>query len=112
MRSGWDALVDDGNAFRGGTGFPDLAFPGFGAEAAEFLAQRRDPVGIGVDTLSLDPGDSADFAVHVGFLGSGRYGIECLSNLRSIPDRGATAFVGAIPFEGGSGGPCRVIATW
>jgi kynurenine formamidase len=112
MRSGWDAKVNDGDAFRGGTGFPDLAFPGFGAEAADFLATRRRAVGLGVDTLSIDPGDSATFPVHFGFLATGGYGIECLANLASIPERGATAFVGAVPFEGAAGGPCRVIATW
>jgi kynurenine formamidase len=112
MRSDWDAKVGNGDAYRGGTGFPDLNFPGFGADATEFLDARRNPVGIGVDTLSLDPGASQDFAVHVGFLGTGRYGIECMANLRDIPPKGATAFVGAIPFEGGTGGPCRVIATW
>ncbi len=112
MRSGWEDLVDDNDAFRGGSGFPDLNFPGFGIDAAELLMARRNPVAIGVDTLSLDPGNSATFDVHVGFLGSGRYGIENLANLGVIPARGATAFVGAVPLEGGSGGPCRVIATW
>ncbi len=112
MRSGWDAKVHDGDAFRGGTGFPDLAFPGFGEEAADFLATRRHAVGLGVDTLSIDPGDSATFPVHFGFLATGGYGIECMANLASIPERGATAFVGAVPFEGAAGGPCRVIATW
>jgi kynurenine formamidase len=112
MRSGWDDLASHNEAYRGGTGFPDLNFPGFGIEAAELLIARRDPVAIGVDTMSLDPGNSATFDVHVGFLGSGRYGIEGLANLADIPAAGATAFVGAVPLEGGSGGPCRVIATW
>lgn len=110
MYSGWAEKVADGDAFRGGAGFPDLNFPGFSGDAAEWLIRRRNPVGIGVDTLSLDPGNSADFAVHVGFLGSGRYGIENLANLDQIPARGATAFVGPIPWEEGSGSPCRVLA--
>ncbi len=67
-------------------------------------------VGIGVDTASLDPGNSTDFAVHVGFLGAGKYGIENLANLDGVPARGATAFVGPIPWEEGSGSPCRVLA--
>jgi kynurenine formamidase len=112
MNSGWDAKVFDTQAFRGGAGYPDLNFPGFGIEAALWLAERRDVAGIGVDTLSLDPGNSADFAVHFGFLATDRYGVENVANLSGIPPIGATAFVGPVPWEDGSGSPCRVIATW
>jgi kynurenine formamidase len=110
MNSGWQYKVADGDVFRGGTGFPDLNFPGFSADATDWLLSRRNVVGIGVDTLSLDPGNSTTFDVHVSFLGSGRYGIENLANLDHIPPRGARAFVGPIPWEEGSGSPCRVLA--
>lgn len=110
MNSGWADRISDGDAFRGGEGFPDLNFPGFSVDATDWLVRHRDPVGIGVDTLSLDPGNSADFAVHNTFLPTNRYGIEDLANLDHVPPRGARVFVGAIPWEDGSGGPCRVIA--
>lgn len=112
MDSGWSAKVDDAEAFRGGAGFPDLNFPGFGIEAALWLAERRNVVGIAVDTLSLDPGNSATFDVHFGFLATDRYGLENVANLNRIPPRGATAYVGPIPWEDGSGSPTRVLATW
>ena len=112
MDSGWSDKVGDGDIFRGGTGFPDLNFPGFSIEATDWLVANRDPVGIGVDTMSLDPGNSATFAVHFGFLATGRYGVENLANLHTIPPRGALGFVGPVPWEDGSGAPCRVIATW
>ena len=111
MDSGWDTKVGDGDAYRGGVGFPDLNFPGFSVDATDWLLANRDIVGIGVDTMSLDPGNSVDFAVHVSFLGSGHYGVENLANLRSIPTKGALGFIGPIPWEDGSGGPCRVLAT-
>ena len=60
--------------------------------------------------MSLDPGNSSTFAVHVNFLGTGRWGLENVANLGQIPPRGATVFVGVIPWEEGSGGPglsCR-----
>ncbi len=110
MNSGWAAKVADGDTFRGGAGFPDLNFPGFSADATDWLIQHRQVVGIGVDTMSLDPGNSTTFDVHVTFLGSGRYGIENLANLDAIPARGAVGFVGPIPWEEGSGSPCRVLA--
>jgi len=65
---------------------------------------------IGVDTLSLDPGNSTDFAVHYAWLPTGRYGIENLANLDRLPASGATVFVGAPKHRGGTGGPARVIA--
>ena len=112
MDSGWARKIDDPLEFKGGAAFPNYHFPGFGLEAAMWLAERRDVTGIGVDTLSLDPGDSSTFPVHVNFLKTDRYGLENLANLDRIPPRGAVAYVGLIPWEQGSGGPCRVIASW
>jgi kynurenine formamidase len=45
-------------------------------------------------------------------LATDRYGLENLNNLDTIPPRGAFAYVGLIPWQEGSGGPCRVIANW
>jgi len=112
MNSGWAAKVDDTLAFKGGASFPNYHFPGFSLDAAMWLVENRDVTGIGVDTLSLDPGNSATFPVHVNFLATDRYGLENLNNLDRIPPRGALAYVGLIPWQEGSGGPCRVIANW
>lgn len=110
--SGWASKADDPDAFKGGPSFPNYNFPGWSEEAAMFLAEKRDITGIGIDTLSLDPGNSLTFPVHVNYLATDRYGIENLTGLDCIPRCGATAYVGLIPWEEGSGGPCRVIATW
>ena len=66
--------------------------------------------GIGVDTSSLDPGNSTTFPVHVEFLATGRYGIEGLANLSEVRRRHRTVVVGVVPWQDGSGGPCRVLA--
>jgi kynurenine formamidase len=110
MDSGWAKKVDDPLAFKGGESFPNYHFPGFSAEAVEWLLERRDAKAIGVDTMSLDPGNSTTFPVHVMWLGNDKYGLENLANLDKVRPRGATAFVGLIPWEEGSGGPCRVLA--
>jgi kynurenine formamidase len=112
MDSGWAKKVNDPAAFKGGPSYPNYHFPGFSEEAALWLAEERDVTAIGVDTMSLDPGNSTTFPVHVNFLATDRYGIENLAGLDRIPPRGAVAYVGLIPWEEGSGGPCRVIATW
>ena len=112
MYSGWESRIGDAAAFRNADASGVLHFPGFGKAALDWLLAKRRISAIGVDTLSLDPGPSTTFDVHVTLLGSDRYGIENLANLKLIPPRGALAYVGLIPWEEGSGGPCRVIANW
>lgn len=107
MNSGWAAKVGD-PLYRN---TPDgaFAFPGFSKAATDRLAEMG-AAAIGVDTLSLDPGNSADFAVHYSWLPGGRYGIENLANLDGLPAAGATLVVGAPKHKGGTGGPARVMA--
>lgn len=110
MYSGWDAKWSDFDAFRGDPGDGSLNFPGFGIDAAEYLLTERDIHGIAVDTLSLDPGNSQTFDVHVAMLAAGKYGVEGVANLGSLMGRQATVVVGVPRWEDGSGGPCRMLA--
>ena len=112
MNSGWAARSGSVAAYRnvGADGLQH--FPGFSKGAVDWLLAERDIAGIGVDTLSLDPGRSQTFDTHVTILGADRYGIENLANLDRVPKRGATVIVGLIPWEQGSGGPARVFARW
>jgi kynurenine formamidase len=107
MNSGWAAKLND-PSYRN---LPDgsFAFPGFSKEATDLLAEIG-AAAIAVDTLSLDPGNSKDFAVHYSWLPGGRYGIENVNNLDMLPAKGATVFVGAPKHSGGTGGPARVMA--
>lgn len=104
MYSGWDAYVQT-NKFKN-----DFHFPGFHIEAIEFLLEERLIKGICVDTLSLDYGQSTDFAVHYRWLPANRWGIECVANLGQLPAKGATMIVGGPKINGASGGPSRVVA--
>jgi kynurenine formamidase len=112
MYSGWGAKVGDPDAYRGTDAAGTLHFPGFGLDACEWLLRHRRIGSLGVDTLSIDPGVSAAFETHHVLTGADRYGLENLANLDRIPPRGATIFVGLVPYEGGSGGQARVLATW
>jgi kynurenine formamidase len=107
MHSGWAVKVGDPSYRNREDG--SFAFPGFSKAAADLLMERG-AAAIAVDTLSLDPGDSQDFAVHYSWLPSGRYGIENVANLDLVPAAGATVFVGAPKHGGGTGGPARVLA--
>jgi kynurenine formamidase len=111
MDSGWAAKIGDDAAYKGGPP-GDYHFPGFGDEAIEYLLERRNAAAIGVDTLSLDNGPSTTFSVHVNWLNADNYGLENLANLDQLPPAGATAIVGVIPWQDGSGGPARVLASY
>lgn len=113
MYSGWESRLPLGQAaYRGVDASGGYHFPGFHVDAVEWLLEHRAITSIGVDTLSLDHGPSATFDVHHLLLGADRYGIENIAHLADIPARGATVYVGAVPLEDGSGGPCRLIASW
>lgn len=112
MYSGWGAKVGDPDAYRGTDTTGTLHFPGFDPDACEWLLRRRGIRSLGVDTLSIDPGNSTTFETHLILTGADRYGVENLANLDRIPKRGATIVVGLIPYEEGSGGQARIFASW
>jgi kynurenine formamidase len=112
MYSGWGARVGDADAYRNADAAGTLHFPGFSPEACEWLLRHRRIRSLGVDTLSIDPGNSTTFETHVVLSAADRYGLENLANLHRIPRRGATIVVGLIPYQDGSGGQARVFATW
>lgn len=110
MHAGWGARYADAAAFINQDASGVAQFPGFGLDAAQWLLAERDVAGLGVDTLSLDHGPSPNFAVHMAFLPTQRWGLECLANLGQLPPSGATLFIGAPKLAHGSGGPARVLA--
>ena len=109
MNSGWDQYVNT-PMFRNADTNGVLHFPGFHLEAVQYLLEHRDVKGIMVDTLSLDYGPSADFAVHFEWLPTNRWGMEAVANLGQLPAKGATVVVGSPKIEGATGGPSRIIA--
>ena len=112
MYSGWDAKIKDVKAFINIDSSNTMHFPGFSPEAARFLARERDVVGIGVDTISLDPGNDKAYQAHKAWLAAGKWGVECAANLKQVPPIGATVFVGASKVGGATGGLVRLIATF
>jgi len=109
MLSGWAQHVGDGAKYTGAVG-GTFHFPGFSAEAAEWLIKERSVVGLASDTLSLDHGPSKDFKVHRLWLPSGRWGLENVANLDKVPAAGATLVVGAAKVRNATGAPARLIA--
>ncbi len=104
VRTGWDRYVEDHERY-----VDALAFPGLDASAAALVVERG-CVGLGIDTLGVDPGSSTRFPVHHTTLPAGLWHLEGLVNLHALPARGALLFVGALRLVDGSGTPARVIA--
>ncbi len=110
-RTGWDARWSDEARYRNADARGVMHFPGFSVEAMAWLVQHHPGfVGAGIDTLSIDPGASPDFAAHKKLLGAGKYGLENLTGLGALPARGATVVVAPLKLAGGSGAPARVLA--
>ena len=85
-------------------------FPGFSADAARYLIEERKIAGLGIDTLSTDPGNSKEFPAHRIVLKAGAVNIENLANLDQVPTHGATLIVAPLRIAKGSGAPARVFA--
>ena len=95
---------------KGLEGLPELSFPGFSREVAEYLTRERNIRGIAIDTPSIDYGKSKDFWVHRVICGADKLALENIANLDRLPVTGATLYVIPMPIKGGTGAPARVFA--
>jgi kynurenine formamidase len=114
VRSGWGKFWPDRKRYLGADAPGDTAnlhFPGISREAAEFLAKRRNINGVGIDTASIDHGQSKDFIAHQILNGANIYALENVANLDLLPAKGATLVALPMKIKGGTGGPVRIIAT-
>jgi kynurenine formamidase len=102
----WDNPVSYRNLDKNGT----MHFPGFSFEAAEYLANQKHASCLGIDTLSLDPGNSAKFPVHNHELPRGLFFIENLTALDKIPAQGALIICAPLRIKDGTGSPARILA--
>lgn len=108
--TGWDKRWQQHDQFRNqqGDGLPH--YPGFSLEAAKFLVQSREVVGLGIDTMSVDIGATTTYPVHVFTAQHDIFHLENVANLAHVPPAGATIIVAPIKLENGSGAPARVLA--
>jgi len=109
LRTGWSSRWPDQARYGNEDASHTMHFPGYSAEAARLLIQRK-VAGLGIDTFSIDFGASKDFAVHTISHTAGNFHLENLADLSALPESGAFLIVAPIKLEGGSGGPARVFA--
>jgi kynurenine formamidase len=95
---------------KGLSALPELSFPAFSKESAEFLVKERNITGIAIDTPSIDYGRSQDFFVHRVICGANKLGLENIASLDKLPEKGAMLYVIPMSIKGGTGAPARVFA--
>jgi kynurenine formamidase len=115
LRTGWgerwpDRLSYLGTERTGPEAVAELHFPGIHPDAALWITDQRTIAAVGIDTPSIDFGQSSGFEAHVIIYGANIPGFENVANLDELPEVGA--FVVALPMKvaGGSGGPLRIVA--
>jgi kynurenine formamidase len=115
LRTGFDRYWPDaerylGTAERGEAAVPKLHFPGLAEDAARWLVERRAVKAVGIDTASIDYGQSTDFRSH-RLLGAADVPVfENVARLGRLPARGFAVVALPMKIEGGSGGPLRIMA--
>ena len=105
-----DRLKYLGTDERGPDAVPKLHFPGLHPDAAKWLVENRSIKAIGLDTPSIDYGQSTDFMSHVILYEQNIPAFENVANLGQLPESDFTVIALPMKIEGGSGGPLRIIA--
>ncbi len=114
LRTGWGERWPDratylGTARSGPEAVPELHFPGLHPDAARWLVENRRIDALGIDTPSIDYGQSTTYETHQILYAENIPGFENVAALDRLPATGA--YVVALPMKigGGSGGPLRMV---
>jgi kynurenine formamidase len=112
LRTDWSKRKDPREYINLKEGGPHT--PGLAKESSALLAQERDILGVGFETVGTDAGQAATFDPpfpnHYLMHGSGKFGLAGLANLDQLPPTGAIVVAAPLRIVGGSGSPLRVIA--
>lgn len=95
---------------RGKDAVAKLHFPGLDPEAARWLTRSRAIRAIGLDTASIDRGQSRLFESHQRLFEANVPAFENLANLDQLPAKGFGVVALPMKIRGGSGGPLRAVA--
>ncbi len=98
-----------GTAETGPQAVARLHFPGLHPQAAAWLVQRQVKA-VGIDTPSIDHGQSTLFESHQTLFRDNIPVFENVAQLDQLPATGALVFALPMKIKGGSGGPLRIIA--
>ncbi len=115
LRTGYGRFWPDrekvlGTAKMGAEAIPELHFPGLDPAAAEWLVGERKIHAVGLDTPSIDRGQSTLFESHRTLFAANVPAFENVANLDRLPADGFTVVALPMMIRGGTGGPLRIVA--
>lgn len=115
FRTGFGTFWPDRQRYLGTTETgPDavtqLHFPGLHPDAAAWLLANRSVKAVGIDTPSIDYGQSQNFRTHQILFEENIPALENVANLDQLPVQGAIVIALPMKIDGGSGAPVRIIA--
>ncbi len=115
LRTGFGKYYPDrkkylGTDERGDAAVAKLHFPGLDPAAARWLTQNRSIKAIGLDTASIDYGQSTLFESHRILFEKNIPAFENVANLDQLPVKGFSVIALPMKIKGGSGGPLRIVA--
>ena len=115
FNTGWHKRWPDaerylGTAARGAPAVALLHFPGIAPALAQWLVDERRIAAVGIDTASIDFGQSTLFQTHRILFERDIPAFENVANLDGLPPRGALVVALPMKIRDGSGGPLRIVA--
>ena len=115
LRTGFGKFYPDrkkylGTEERGAEAVAKLHFPGLDPAAARWVTQNRSIKAIGLDTASIDHGQSTLFESHRTLFEKNIPAFENVANLDQLPAKGFSVIALPMKIKNGSGGPLRIIA--
>ena len=115
LRTGYGRYYPDrkkylGTDERGAAAVAKLHFPGLDPNAARWLTENRSIKAIGLDTASIDYGQSTLFESHRTLFAHDVPAFENVANLDKLPVKGFSVIALPMKIKGGSGGPLRIVA--
>jgi kynurenine formamidase len=115
LRTGFGSFWPDRLRYMGtpetGTGaISKLHFPGLHPDAARWLAENRNVKAIGIDTPSIDYGQSVRYESHVALFERNVPAFENVGRLEELPPKGFRVVALPMKIKGGSGAPLRIVA--
>lgn len=99
-----------GTEARGPEAVAELHFPGLHPDAARWLVAERDVAALGLDTPSIDYGQSTTFEAHRVLYEENIPAFENVAALDALPPSGFTVIALPMKIRGGSGAPLRIVA--